>query len=199
MNRAYRSRQHNFFDELVTILVSLETLSVTADVYKGEAGDSIPEDGSLGLGGVTVPIDFKFNPTPVLREIIENRWPTEIILEEKPKGSEMPAKVAHVLSSTGIRGVTSLITQGAFIRYFEKIRPKIESKYGDDPIGWPAVWNFGRVVRNAFGHGGRINFRNPNAPSVTWKSLTYSYADNGREIMYQDVAQVEIIVLMEEM
>jgi len=66
-------------------------------------------------------------------------------------------------------------------------------------MNWPSVWNFGRIIRNAFAHGGEINFSNPNASKVKWKTLAYDASFNGRNIMYNDITPVETIFLMDEM
>jgi len=59
--------------------------------------------------------------------------------------------------------------------------------------------NFGRVVRNAFAHGGLINIENPNSQPVSWRGLTYGPQHHGRQILYTDVTPVEVIFLMDEM
>ena len=75
----------------------------------------------------------------------------------------------------------------------------MELNHGSDPQGWPMIWNFARVIRNAFAHEGKITFRNPTAPSVSWRTLSYSPANNDRQILYQDVTAVEVILLMQDM
>jgi hypothetical protein len=57
------------------------------------------------------------------------------------------------------------------------------------------VLNFARVVRNAIAHG-KIEIRNSNAPPVTWRGLTYSYADNGKQIFGTDLKLGEIVALI---
>ena len=47
--------------------------------------------------------------------------------------------------------------------------------------------------------GGKINFENPSAQNVQWKTLSYGPANNGGETMYQDLSPVDIIYLMEDM
>jgi hypothetical protein len=89
--------------------------------------------------------------------------------------------------------------ESAFVRYFESLRPTIEANHTADPQQWPSALNFARVVRNAFAHGGQITFRSLTAPGVSWRSLTYTPADNGRQILYQDMTAVEIILLMQDM
>lgn len=84
--------------------------------------------------------------------------------------------------------------------YFERHRSAIEAKFGDEPATqWPSVWNFARVVRNAMSHKGIINIKNPNAHAVTWKSLRYSHADNGKAILHVDLWPGDLIDLLVEL
>ena len=64
-----------------------------------------------------------------------------------------------------------------------------------DAVNWPPTLNFARVVRNAIAHG-KINIRNPNAPPVTWRGLTYSYADSGKDVITQDFGLGDLVGLM---
>src|SRR5258706_10090981 len=116
--------------------------------------------------------------------------PNKIELAEKPHESEVAQKPAFILASAGIRGTTSLVTQGAFIRFYETWKPTIKTKFGSDTtkMGWRL--EFWSCDQNAFSHGGKIFFETPQASSATWKGITYSPANNGRQIMYQDIAHV---------
>jgi hypothetical protein len=53
------------------------------------------------------------------------------------------------------------------------------------------------VIRNAAAHG-KINIRNPNAPAVSWRDLSYSFADNGKRIFGAEFHMGEAIALMLE-
>jgi hypothetical protein len=66
-------------------------------------------------------------------------------------------------------------------------------------IGWPAEWNFGRIVRNSLAHGSEIKFYRSSSPPVTWKGLTYSSMNNGQEIIHTDIWPGDIIYLMIDM
>ncbi|MEJ7807671.1 MAG: hypothetical protein WKG03_17320 [Telluria sp.] len=89
--------------------------------------------------------------------------------------------------------------QALATNYFERMRPTIEGIYGPQPANWPPVWNFARVVRNAMSHGGAINFTNLGSPAVTWRGLTYSPAENGRNILHSDLWPGDIFDLIVEM
>lgn len=91
------------------------------------------------------------------------------------------------------------IIQSTFSQYYENIKSTIEEKFGKEVENWPNVWNFARVVRNAFSHGGRIKISNSKAPKIVWRELEYDYYSNGKSIMYTDLTAVELIFLMIEM
>ena len=98
--------------------------------------------------------------------------------------------VGHLLQSFG---------QALTTAFFEQCREDLERKFGTEVSGWPAVWNFGRVVRNAMSHGGKVHFTNSGASPVSWKGLTYSPADNGRQILHSDLWPGDIFDLIIEM
>ena len=70
-----------------------------------------------------------------------------------------------------------------FIKYFERVRDEVETKFGVSVTAWPSVWNFGRTVRNALTHRGVLDIRSPNATPVTWRILTLTHTDNGQELL----------------
>jgi hypothetical protein len=195
MIKVYEKSKHRFFDELVTILSSHTFFGLAIS----QNASAIDASYSISLGGIVVTQDLEFFPFDLLGILVSDKWPDTIELHEEPHLSGMPATVAFTLTEGGILNLNAIATQGAFIRYFETVRTTVETNFGTDTTGWPPIWNFGRVVRNAFGHGGKIKFINPAAATVTWKTLSYRPADNGRQVMYQDIAAVDLIYLMEEM
>jgi hypothetical protein len=62
---------------------------------------------------------------------------------------------------------------------------------------WPDVLNFGRIVRNAFAHGGTLEIRD--GTSVRWGGLRYSKSQNGRRVLYNDLSSADLTILMLEM
>jgi len=141
-------------------------------------------------------LQFAFYPHDLMQVLVKNDWPVTVELHEQPYESSVEGMSIHI---TGLKRLHASLIESAFVHYFESFRPEVEAKYGTDVQSWPTEWDFGRVVRNAFAHGGKIDIRNDNAPPVAWKTLTYTSNDNGRQIIYQDVTPVEIILLMEDM
>lgn len=104
---------------------------------------------------------------------------------------EGPTKV-----TSGFGSVMNHIMQPIFLGFFERYNVWLTATSGE-AVNWPMTLNFARVVRNAVAHGA-INFRNPRTPPVSWKSLTYTYADRGRRIIPDDLGPTDLIGLMIE-
>lgn len=194
----YTKANHRFFDDLVTFLASIASMGIAFEAQCSGGGQPFKTTEYLTLEGKAKVsnVELRFFPHLMMQALSSNSWPVEIMLEDVPLAHPGPS---HPFKLTGLQGLHGSMIESAFVHYFETVRPVIETKYGNNPYGWPTVWNFARVVRNAFAHKGEITFINSAAQSVSWKTLTYSPSDNGRQILYQDVTPVEIILLMEEM
>jgi len=198
--KRYTSAQHRFFDYLVTFLGSLCCLGVGLGVHRlGKCNLFYNRERYLLIGGISnvSNLEFRFHPYDLLDSLANNSWPTVVELYEFPLGTT--GGKPSLVRLTGEIKLTAHLIESAFINYFESVRPIVETIYGEDKQLWPAVWNFGRVVRNAFVHDGEIHFRNQRASAVAWKTLSHSPTNNGRQIIYRDLAPVEIILLMDDM
>jgi hypothetical protein len=196
--RNYSRGKHRFFDELVSFLAAFGSLATALRFYAGETPAALGPRQGIGFQGTHVSnLSLTYVPGAVLSEIAQNRLPTTIQMVEQPR-TAIPPEDPSSLTSVGELSIS--LIGSALIRYYESVIPIVRKKFGTDSTNWPGVWNFGRVIRNALAHhGGRVNFDNPRAQPVSWKSLTFSPADNGRQIMFVDIATVEIILLMEDM
>jgi hypothetical protein len=63
-----------------------------------------------------------------------------------------------------------------------------------DVRNWSPILNFARVVRNSAAHG-KVKFENPNAQAVSWRNLTYSPQDNGRQLIGADMRLGDVLGL----
>jgi hypothetical protein len=191
------TQKHRFFNDLITLFSSISSLGTAFEANRTGTAKAYSPQEYITLEGITKVsnIELRFFPYPLMEILIANKWPTRIEFETRPISNPTPS---HPLWLTGLQGIHGSMIQSAFVHYFESIRPVIENKFSKDTRNWPNVCNFARVIRNAFAHGGMINFENPNAIPVQWKTLSYSPSENGRQILYQDVTAVEIILLMEE-
>ena len=194
----FEKTTHGFFDGLVSYFTSISALETNFGAQlTGKAKQWLPYHYLTieGMKSVTN-FEIRFFPHDMLNTILNNNWPNEIRLQEIPLTANPPA---YPIVLTGLQKVHGSMIQSVFVHYFESYRFQIESKFGSNPIHWPSVWTFGRIIRNAFAHGGEINILNPNSPKVTWKSIEYDSTSNGRNILYNDITPVETIILMDEM
>jgi hypothetical protein len=196
--RTYSPQSHAFFDNLVTFVASVAALGTAFEVQAGQQTRPYARHEYIAIAGIptVAGCEFHIYVGPVLDELRANRWPTQVVIDEAPI-AQAPPKYTTWL--TGLQGVHGSMIANAFVQYFEANRHRTEAKYGSSPQNWPGPWNFGRVIRNAFAHGGKINITNPNASPVAWKTLTYAASQNGRQLLYQDFTAVEVILLMGEM
>lgn len=197
MKHQYYEGKQRFFDYLVVFFGSMCGIGSIIAVQRRIAQTPFTPDkniiirGKLKVSG----IELVFYPYELLESISNRSWPKKLEWTGQPLKSD-PASMGF--TRIGVRDINTSLIQSCFVHYFESVRPLIENKYNADTQSWPIECNFGRVVRNAFAHGGKIHFTNISAQPVSWKTLTYSPADNGRDIVFQDLTPVELILLMED-
>ena len=95
--------------------------------------------------------------------LIQNRWP-ELTLFEIPLKEE---RGKHPITLSGLHGVHGGLASNAFVQYYEAQQPQVKQIYSDSCQEWPAVWNFGWVVRNALVHKGKIYFESSKSLDVS--------------------------------
>jgi hypothetical protein len=196
--RTYSKSKHRFFDSLASFFAGVASVGVAFEVQVGHASrpygstDYITLEGMKSVSGC----EFRFFPKSLLDTLGANDWPQQLVVEEIQLAAQSPS---YPVWLTGLIGIHGSLIASAFVTYFEDHRGAIEGKHGKDPYAWPSCWNFARVVRNALSHGGVVNFLNAAAPPVSWRTLTYSPAQNGRQLLYKDVTAVELILLLEDM
>lgn len=84
----------------------------------------------------------------------------------------------------------------AFITYVAVNESAMRMKHGPKK-NWPSSLNFGRIVRNAFAHGGVLNIADD--VSGDWGGIHYSKSENGRRVLYNDLSTADLTILMLEM
>jgi len=202
----YERSSCTFFDDLHTMMISLSSLMMISQVFRLKRSPIIDIDDPIKLEraievpfeGQTIKEAWSFRAYESFMAMVENR------------ATDIVEFTVYPPLETSIRDIANLhyiiqsvlfqqkIIGSGFSNYFENNRHKIESKYGSNTTSWPADWNFSRVIRNAYSHGGNINFSNPSALPVSWKSITYSPSDNGKSI-HEDIFLPEILELLRDM
>ena len=121
--------------------------------------------------------------------------PDIVAIQLVSKGPE-PA----VPTARGMKDLSTRLLCAMFGIFVERAVDWARREYTTGYDKFPPVLNFCRVVRNATVHGGTININSPNAPTVSWRGLTYNYNDAGRSIINTgDLSGGDLILLMLEL
>jgi hypothetical protein len=181
-----------FFYQLATAQAATAAFLSGAMAELQGAWHSWQDDSPISQVCFTRNVEVQFQPSEVLRPISRNVWPSALHLEfrergDRPASSPDPAAIQLLMGS---------LYEHAFVTYFENNRAEMKAKHG--PVSrWPGALAFARIVRHAFAHGGTVNILD--GTSATWGSFTYSRAENGRRVLYNDLSSGDLTLLMIEM
>jgi hypothetical protein len=182
---------HRFFNELVTAQAALAGY-LTGHIVQASGGSTpYGAEARISQQCHTVLLEVQVPARDVLTAMVDHGWPQSLTLRFHE--GRAPPKMAQL---NGIQNLLGGLYQQAFIAYFERSRDVIDAKFGRT-ANWPMVLNFGRTVRNAFAHGGTVDIRD--GITVWWRGVTYSPAENGRQVLYNDLSQGDLTILMIDM
>ena len=150
----------------------------------------------LEPGKIFKGFQLRIYPSQILGLVSKNIWPLQI---EIIKESLVQFARGDPTSINCLQKVHGTLIESSFSQYYENYKLDIEKIFGKEFNNWPSEWNFARIVRNAFSHGGKIKIDNPKANKVTWKNFEYDFHSNGTTLLYNDLTAVELIFLMIEM
>jgi hypothetical protein len=200
-----------FFDDLVTALASQAALTAGYVTHASGRAYRFLDDSTLRLGCLTrregkSTLEVEVQPATLLTPLTTLSWPSsldlkfEIVTEVGTTASSASSCDAGASPLDGIQRIHANIIEHAFIAYYERHADQINvarSKPGAEGLQTLA---FANMIRNAFAHGGIVHFtRDKAGVEVSWAGLSYSERDNGRQIMYRDMSQGDVILLLLEM
>ena len=186
-----------FYDDVLTYVMAFIGLVHMIEV--GSSGTSAPyaPSDTATFDCARSSASWVWCPREAVLDLASNAVPARLRIERITHANGLPTgplqlgAVAALLAGYG---------QVLATNYFERHRPQIEARFGNDPnSAWPGVWNFARVIRNAMSHKGMIHFDNPKATPVSWKGLEYSPRDNGRPVLHTDLWPGDLIDMLIEM
>jgi len=185
-----------YFADFESYLVALHGFALVAEASNRGTASNYRASDVVALGCKQSPEQWLWAPAPTVALLALNHSPQELSLERR--GCSLPPAGA-TLNLGALDTLLYTFGQALATNYFERHIPHVKTKYGDAPNGWPDVWNFGRVVRNAMSHGGKITFASLNAQPVQWRSLNYSPANNGLRILHTDLWPGDLFNLIQDM
>lgn len=183
---------HRFFHQLATAQAATAAYIVGHRTQAGGVPGAYLTGSLISQVCYTRKEELEFDPSEVLGPISKGIWPSVIHLKFHPGGGRPSATP----KPDAVQLLMGSLYEHAFITYFEKNRSQIDANYGATHR-WPNVLTFGRIVRNAFAHGGTVDIRD--GATATWGGITYSPSDNGRRVLYNDLSSGDLTLLMVEM
>lgn len=197
----YTVAECGFYEELVRLVICLGSVGKAIELHaigsakKFKTADTIVIEGKPYVSG----LELHFFPRPFYDRLLSTSGKqAEFVRVIKQPIKPSPPK--HPIYLPNVQAMMARLVGDAFVSYYERHLDAVESRWGRESQGnWPMVWWFAWAVRNACSHNGQIYFKSEKHPAVSWNSLQYSYADNGRSILFDDLTGVELLLLMEEM
>jgi hypothetical protein len=197
------TRADGFFDDLLVNLTNNQALAHSFVLYIQGAERPWFDFETAVYSAHQSDVEFEWSPAPAMRMVFSQLQPpiNEIKMVQRVRkpaylmGKRIPNR--NYLGPLEQR--YSSLDRQLVISYFERHQDEIRQKFGGQKH-WPAVWQFGRVVRNAAAHDGALYFAgHTNQISVSWKGLEYTSADQGRIIFNRDLGLADLILLLIEM
>lgn len=185
-----------FFEDAVVYFVAFLSFMHSIEIYRAGIATKWPDDDIAVFDAKQVGVRLSWAPTSLMNDICANRMPSSLKFIE---AVQEPIAADAVLNLGAIDPLLFSFGQAMITNYFERQLKGIERTFSRDRSKWPAVWNFGRVVRNSMSHGGRIYFENKKAPPVFWRGLSYSPTDNDRVILHRDLWPADLVYLLRDM
>lgn len=142
-------------------------------------------------------IEIQLDASSILNALETHTLPTSLELKLAPSIFPKP-KVTDQdrANNVYIWAYTNVFSQ-SFLSFFEKCKPIFLERYGK-PNKYPSATSFGNLVRNAFAHDGKVSFDKKNKNPISWRSLKFSQSDNGKPLLYSELSNGDLIMLMAE-
>ncbi|MBB3195884.1 hypothetical protein [Roseateles terrae] len=171
-------KNSGLFHHLNVFLIALEGVFTATSLAAGQRVQLNPGDFST-IEGLVSKMDVRVPLHGPIATAIQDRTPDVIEITVLPTP---PSPPRFRFNTRGLVRTLTILVQPFYANYFEQHVPEIRARYGRDDKGWPPVWQAAWAVRNAISHNGRVWFKSPDHPAVTWRSLTLAPAHNGTEL-----------------
>jgi hypothetical protein len=185
--------KHRLYPALLTICFTVASITIALAIQAGRNINRWPPGASINIA--TNQFDFGIHMPLVgpVESLLERTTPQKITLLISPKST-------HDSGFDGVNVQEPLVKVIVpfFVEFYEDSKPFIEGKFTKNFKLWPPLWQFAGVVRNAASHNA-VGFSDQKLKPVTWYSLTYGQAQDGRAIFGTDLSFADVLILMFEM
>jgi len=179
-----------------SFLVAVAGFASLVDVYKSKPDQGAKpwaHDHYAAFDGLLCDVTLRWKPHQVVYSAVNNAIPSEVRFEQYDVEPISPNETVNL---GALDHFIFGLSQMMIVTYFENHKGVLKAKYGPI-VSWPAVWQFARIVRNAMSHGNQVNITD--GKIGTWKGLTYSPSENGRDVVNADLFPGDLIVMLREL
>lgn len=190
----FRREQSRLFETMRLIVIFIDTFGVAFQSLRGAS--VTVEEPVARLVSKAYPLDVLVRVYSAVVYLVNNKEidTIELWLSEKtpspPYTHNVPATSPIFADLIGL----------AYVKFYEAYLPFIQTKYSSHAKNWPSIFQFAWLLRNAIvHHEGRVNFKNPNFPPITWRGMTYSPQDKGKEMIGAHFHAADCIIFLIEL
>lgn len=196
MDSAHRLYRHMKDCMTLSSAVGLSVLAITSP----DNVRSWKLDDCWGTEAQQFPLAFKLNVVAPMVGAVRGLQVGTIDIELRAAEKLAEPRVPIPEASAALDPIIARIGALVFVAFYEQWLPEFIVHFQDDVTYWPEPFAFARRARDFLVHKeGVVAFRSPNAKPVSWHKLTYSPADNGRQILGTDLQLADLLALMFEM
>lgn len=188
--------ESRLFKPIFELFVLVEAISVSTKFRLGLT-QSMNIHDYITIECIQIPLEIQLPVFGAIELAWHGTTPDGFVIRIVPKRSlnETPTGPdIHSIHGT-LADILLYSIRPTFVEYFETWRPWVMANISGDSAGWPPVWDFARVIRNAISHNlGQLNFTG--SRSVSWEQLSYGRSDHGKQVIGADMSFAEILLLI---
>ena len=193
--------KHRLHRRINNFMILMSSLATAVNVTVGNA---MPKDNLIGMESQIFNLHLAFFTEQFLPNVINDVMPRtlEIQIRSGRENQVQKQNEERGLETKSFDGYTEVFYQTIapmFVEFYEAHKQWLYENINREPTRWPSILNFGRTIRNSLSHGNKIWFDRGNVTPVSWYTIAYGPADNGRQVVQNDLSIGDVIILMFEM
>jgi hypothetical protein len=192
---------HDFFDELVSLVVTLASFNAATESFWNSSSTRIPSSPTQVVQFYGTTVHAIFPTHSLMHEVVRNIWPRELKLTLSTSSVPLHQSNPVELQSSGIEKMITQLVGATFLKYYERHAHLPKFAHPGGPKTFPELWRFAWLLRNAIAHGDKWKISDPTFPTTSWNGISVSPADNEQPWFKigKYIAGGDVILLMEQL
>lgn len=179
-SQTYTPTSHDYFDDLVSLFISLAALESALTCYANGGFTESPKNpnNAIHIGGRIA--THSFHTFDLMHGASKGKWPVQITTYRfTPENPPSCHQGNQDISNMGLQRLVGSLVGSFFMKWYERHSDALKSKHGSDPLQWPDLFRFAWGLRNAIAHGDKFAINNPAFPVTQWRGLVITTAHAG--------------------